>query len=79
MLLLVFGMIDFASIYNDYQSVRQGAGAAFRDESELPHPESDLWFIDTCQAWRSDGPLAERMRARDLTAIRKLSARKPTD
>jgi Flp pilus assembly protein TadG len=30
LLLLVFGMIDFASIYNDYQSVRQGAGAGDR-------------------------------------------------
>jgi Flp pilus assembly protein TadG len=30
LLLLVFGMIDFASLYNDYQSVRQGAGAGDR-------------------------------------------------
>jgi Flp pilus assembly protein TadG len=31
LLLLVFGMIDFASVFNDYQSVRQGAGAADRE------------------------------------------------
>ena len=30
LLLLIFGMIDFASVYNDYQSVRQGAGAGDR-------------------------------------------------
>jgi Flp pilus assembly protein TadG len=30
LLLLVFGVIDFASVFNDYQSVRQGAGAGNR-------------------------------------------------
>jgi hypothetical protein len=30
LLLLVFGVIDFASVFNDYQSVRQGAGAGER-------------------------------------------------
>jgi len=60
-------------------AIRQGAGAAFRDEDELPRAERDLWFIDTCQAWRADGPLADRMRAGDLDAIRALSMRKPPE
>src|SRR4029077_10982303 len=30
LLLLVFGVIDFASVFNNYQSVRQGAGAGNR-------------------------------------------------
>src|SRR5262249_42079887 len=60
-------------------AIRQGAGAAFRDEDELPRADRDLWFIDTCQAWRVAGPLADRMRAGDLAAIRALSMRKPTE
>jgi len=59
-------------------AIRQGAGAAFRDEHE-PRAERDLWFIDTCQAWRADGPLADRMRAGDLDAIRALSMRQPPE
>jgi len=57
-------------------AIRQGAGAAFREET-LPRADRDLWFIDTCQAWRADGPLAARMKAGDLDAIRAMSARKP--
>src|SRR5262249_9841384 len=60
-------------------AIRQGAGAAFRDEDRLRRADRDLWFIDTCQAWRADGPLADRMRAGDLAAIRALSMRKPTE
>lgn len=37
---------------------RQGAGAAFHDEQAMPKPEDAPWFINTCQAWRADGPLA---------------------
>jgi len=60
-------------------AIRQGAGAAFRDEDDLPRADRDLWFIDSCQAWRADGLLADRMRAGDLAAIRALSMRKPTE
>jgi hypothetical protein len=56
--------------------VRQGAGAAFRDESAVPRPQ-DLWFVNTCQAWREDGPLAHRLRAGDVEGLRALSARRP--
>lgn len=54
--------------------VRQGAGAAFRDDGDLPSAERDLWFIDTCQAWRADGPLAARLRAGDVAGLQALSS-----
>lgn len=57
--------------------VRQGAGAAFRDERTPPSGERDLWFIGTCQAWRSDGDLAGHLRAGDLASIRAMSAYGP--
>ncbi len=55
--------------------VRQGAGAAFRPEAEPPRAGEDLWFVDTCQAWRGDGPLATRLRAGDIDGLRALSLR----
>jgi len=57
--------------------VRQGSAAAFHDEGTLPEAAHDLWFIDTCQAWRSDGPLAHRLRAGETDGIRALSAYRP--
>ena len=54
--------------------VRQGSGAAFRDEQAPPSAERDLWFIDTCQAWRGDGPLAGHLRAGDVSGVRAMSA-----
>ena len=57
--------------------VRQGAGAAFRDETEPPRAGRDTWFVDTCQAWRADGPLAARLRAGDVEGLRALGARRP--
>ena len=54
--------------------VKQGAGAAFREDQELPR-EQDLWFVNTCQAWREDGPLHERVRAGDIAGFRTFSAR----
>jgi hypothetical protein len=53
--------------------VRQGAGA-LRDEARLPRPE-DHWWVNTCQAWRDDGPLTQRLRAGDLEGLKALSAR----
>jgi hypothetical protein len=49
--------------------VKQGAGAAFHADQELPR-EQDLWFVNTCQAWREDGPLHERVRAGDIAGLR---------
>jgi hypothetical protein len=55
--------------------VKQGAGAAFRGERDAPAGGDDLWFIDTCQAWRRDGPLHTLLRRGDLEGLRALSAR----
>ena len=56
--------------------VRQGAGAAFRDWSQPPGPGQDLWVVNTCQAWRADGPLHRRLLAGDIDGLRSLSARR---
>jgi hypothetical protein len=57
--------------------VRQGAGAAFRDEDAPSGGEADHWFVDTCQAWRARGPLHERLRAGDVDGLRALTAGRP--
>ncbi|HEX7785285.1 MAG TPA: DUF2889 domain-containing protein [Methylomirabilota bacterium] len=60
-------------------AVRQGAGAAFPDESERP-VDADPWFVNTCQAWRENGPLHRLVQARDEDGLRRLSAfPKPPD
>ncbi|OGL05235.1 MAG: hypothetical protein A3I03_10305 [Candidatus Rokubacteria bacterium RIFCSPLOWO2_02_FULL_68_19] len=48
--------------------VKQGAGAAFRGERDAPQNADDLWFIDTCQAWRKDGPLHSLLKRGDSLA-----------
>jgi hypothetical protein len=59
--------------------VRQAAGVAFRGTGQAPDPSSDLWFVDTCQAWREGGPLHTRLVANDVEGLRALSAhRRPT-
>lgn len=55
--------------------VKQGAGAAFHEDDAMPLPGQDLWFVNTCQAWREDGPLHARMRAGDRDGLRAFSAR----
>ncbi|MBI2490692.1 MAG: DUF2889 domain-containing protein [Candidatus Rokubacteria bacterium] len=55
--------------------VRQAAGAAFRDESAPPRADRDLWFVNTCQAWRAGGPLHARLVAGDVAGMKALSAR----
>jgi DUF2889 family protein len=55
--------------------VRQAAGVAFHDSRTSPDASSDLWFVDTCQAWREHGPLHSRLLANDVEALRALSAR----
>lgn len=56
--------------------VKQGAGATFLEDESMPRPGTDLWFVNTCQAWREDGPLHERVRAGDRQGLRALSARR---
>ena len=55
--------------------VKQGAGAAFHEDDAMPLPGQDLWFVNTCQAWREDGPLYARMQAGDRDGLRAFSAR----
>ena len=55
--------------------VRQAAGVAFRGTQTAPDASRDLWFVNTCQAWREDGPLHTRLLANDVDGLRALSAR----
>jgi hypothetical protein len=55
--------------------VRQAAGVAFRGTQHAPDPAHDLWFVDTCQAWREHGPLHSRLLANDVEGLRALSGR----
>jgi hypothetical protein len=59
-------------------AIKQGAGAAFHEDNGFPAPDADLWFIDTCQAWRGDGPLVTRLRAGDTDGLKALRARGQT-
>jgi hypothetical protein len=54
--------------------VRQAAGVAFRETRPAPDPEHDLWFVNTCQAWRENGPLHSRLVANDQEGLRNLTA-----
>jgi hypothetical protein len=54
--------------------VRQAAGAAFHDERQPPSGEQGFWFVNTCHAWREDGPLATRLRAGDVEGLRDLTS-----
>jgi hypothetical protein len=55
--------------------VKQGAGAIFHEDAAMPRGDEDFWFINTCQAWRDDGPLHDRVRAGDAEGLRAFSAR----
>ncbi len=55
--------------------VKQGAGAAFRRERDTPRDADDLWFINTCQAWRQDGPLHSLLQRGDVEGLKAISAR----
>jgi hypothetical protein len=55
--------------------VRQAAGVAFRGTQKPPAPSADLWFVNTCQAWRQNGPLHSRLLANDVPGLRALSTR----
>ena len=54
--------------------VRQGAGAAFEDESRLPRPDEAMWWVNTCHAWRDDGELIARVRAGDIEGLKRYQA-----
>lgn len=54
--------------------VRQAAGVAFPGPRPTPEAASDPWFVNTCHAWREDGPLHARLLANDVDGLRQLSA-----
>jgi len=54
--------------------VRQAAGVAFGGPRPASDAASDLWFVNTCQAWREHGPLHSRLLANDVDGLRRLSA-----
>ncbi|MFQ5897526.1 MAG: DUF2889 domain-containing protein [Candidatus Methylomirabilia bacterium] len=56
---------------------RQGAGAVFREQPRFPTEEAELWFINSCQAWRQDGPLHTLLKRKDSAGLRAMSARNP--
>ena len=45
--------------------VRQGAGAAFGFAAP-GDPQGTPWFVNSCQAWRADGPLYQAWRAGEM-------------
>jgi len=55
--------------------VRQAAGVAFHDLATAPPAQRDRWVVDSCQAWRQDGPLHTRLQAGDIDGLRAFSAR----
>jgi hypothetical protein len=62
--------------------VRQGAGVAFHAaippsdaRNALRRAARDPWFVNSCQAWREDGPLHRQLAAGDMEGMRALSAR----
>ena len=57
--------------------IRQGAGAAFDDESRLPRPDEAMWWVNTCHAWRDDGELIARVRDGDIEGLKRYAARAP--
>lgn len=57
--------------------VRQGAGAAFGGEDAPPGADRDLWFVNSCQAWREHGDLHRRLAAGDVEGLKGLTAFRP--
>jgi len=67
------GCAHFAALIHAVApAVRQGAGVAF-PEDERP-AEGGPWFVNTCHAWREDGPLHRLIQAGDEAGLRGLSA-----
>jgi hypothetical protein len=54
--------------------VKQAAGVAFQPVDGIPADEQGLWVIDTCQAWRDNGPLHRLVRAGDIQGLQDISA-----
>ena len=57
--------------------VRQAAGVAFPPAEGSG--DGSLWFVNTCQAWREDGPLHRLVRSGDEDGLRDISAYGPPE
>jgi hypothetical protein len=53
--------------------VKQAAGVAFQ-AVDVGLDDQDLWVVNTCQAWRENGPLHRLVRERDLQGLQDISA-----
>lgn len=57
-------------------AARQGAGVAFAGH-DRPAETASPWFVNTCQAWRENGPLHRMIRVGDEVGLRARSAFPP--
>jgi hypothetical protein len=56
-------------------AIKQGAGAAFLEGTKIKAGAQNLWFVNTCPAWRENGPLIEGVRKDGVAVLRAFSAR----
>ncbi|HET7874951.1 MAG TPA: DUF2889 domain-containing protein [Methylomirabilota bacterium] len=54
--------------------VKQAAGVAFTHRQRPWTETAGLWFINTCQAWRENGPLHRLLASKDEAGLQRLSA-----
>jgi hypothetical protein len=57
--------------------VKQAAGALEQSEDDLAGQTANPWFVNTCQAWRENGPLHRLISAGDEAGLRGMSAYPP--
>lgn len=58
-------------------AIKQAAGAAFYEKQKSWTESAGVWFINTCQAWRENGPLHRLLAAKDEAGLRAISAYRP--
>jgi DUF2889 family protein len=58
-------------------AVKQAAGAAFAHKQKSWTESAGAWFVNTCQAWRENGPLHRLLAANDEAGMRAISAYRP--
>jgi hypothetical protein len=59
-------------------AIKQGAGAIWLEDEDTGRPDQDVWFVNTCQAWRENGPLHAGVKRGGIEALRIYSARRST-
>ena len=55
-------------------AIKQAAGAAFAHKQRSWTESAGAWFVNTCQAWRENGPLHRLLVAKDEAGMRAISA-----